>query len=343
MQSAYQTNIQQSQLSIYDQVQVGDPKLWIPTNDLESLLVTTLKGLSLKGLPLRTRSKILKSKVCEAMGYAVPSSFKRTQPRFPGQNLDMYAQKSRNLQIWNEEISPARRYAIIAIDEDDRVTTVKVVNGDALAKLDTTGTLTQKYQARVNLAGNQGTHLLTEKDTENLQKVLGVPSGTQFLNPAADPETSTLLPIENLFLKLESLVGITFSDIGSDQERNRGAILHEYVSKALGYTLHQDNGQFPDIRHQLLEIKLQTSPTIDLGLVSPDSTEPLDTQEMNGTHARHCDVRYAVFGASIRDRQVEITHLFLTNGEDFYSHFRQFQGKILNKKLQIPLPVSFFN
>jgi len=273
----------------------------------------------------------------------MPSSFKKTQPRFPGQNLDIYAQKSRNLQIWNEEISPARRYAIIAIDEDDRVTTVKVVNGDALAKLDTTGTLTQKYQARVNLVGNQGAHLLTQKDTENLQKALGVPSNTQFLNPAADPVTSTLLPIEDLFLKLESLVGITFSDIGSDQERNRGAILHEYASKALSYTLHQDNGQFPDIRNQLLEIKLQTSSTIDLGLVSPDSTELLDTQEMDGTHARHCDVRYAVFGASIRDHQVEITHLFLTNGEDFYNHFKQFQGKILNKKLQIPLPVSFFN
>lgn len=343
MQSVYSTNIQQSQLSIYDPIQIGDPTLWIPTNDLELLLTTALKDLSLKGLPLRTRSKIIKTRVCKAMGYPVPSSFKKTQPRFPGQNLDTYAQKSRNLQIWNEEISPARRYAIIAIDEEDRVTTVKVVNGDALAKLDTTGTLTQKYQARVNLTGNSGAYLLTSKDTDNLSQALTAEDSAQLLNPASDPGEKSLLPIEHLFSKLSSLLGVTFSDIGSDQERNRGAILHEYATKALGYTLHQDNGQFPDIRHQLLEIKLQTSPTIDLGLVSPDSDELLDTKEINDIQARHRDVRYAVFGASVTDGQVKITHLFLTNGEDFYHHFKQFQGKVLNKKLQIPLPTSFFS
>lgn len=343
MQSVYPTNIRQSQLSIYDSIQIGDPTLWIPTNDLELLLTAALKDVSLKGLPLRTRSKIIKTRVCEAMGYPVPVSFKKTQPRFPGQNLDTYTQKSRNLQIWNEEISPARRYAIIAVDADDCVTAVKVVNGDALAKLDTTGTLTQKYQAGVNLVDNSGAHLLTQNDTNNLRAALSNEDERPLLNPSSDPDEKSLLSIEKLFLKLQTLLGVTFSDIGSDQERNRGAILHEYAAKALGYTLHQDNGQFPDIRHQLLEIKLQTSPTIDLGLVSPDSTELLDTQEINGVHARHCDVRYAIFGASVNAGQVKITHLFLANGEDFFNHFRQFQGKVLNKKLQIPLPTSFFN
>jgi len=343
MQNVYASNIQKSGRSIYDPISIGDPALWIPTNDLEALLVISLKGLSLAGLPLRTRSKLLKSKVCEAMGYPLPSSFTKTQPRFPGQNLDIYAQKSHNLQIWNEEISPTRRYAIIAIDGNDVVTTVRVVNGDALAKLDTTGTLTQKYQAGVNLKENAGTHLLTSSDSNNLLPALSSGSEISLLNPSSDPDENTLMPISTLFAKLSSLIGINFSDIGSDQERNRGAILHEYVSKALGYSIHQDNGQFPDIRHQLLEIKLQTSPTVDLGLVSPDSTELLDTQIINGIHARHCDVRYAIFGATLSDGQVKITHLFLANGEDFFTHFRQFQGKVLNKKLQIPLPVSFFS
>lgn len=343
MQNVHAAAIQQSHLSIYDPIQVGDPTLWIPTNDLEILLTASLKGLSLKGLPLRTRSKVLKSRVCEAMGYPIPTSFKKTQPRFPGQNLDIYAQKSRNLQIWNEEISPARRYAIFAIDEDDTVTTVKVVNGDALAKLDTTGTLTQKYQAGVNLIGNEGVHLLSSYDTAELQRVTVSKNDIALLNPASDPDENSLMPITDIFSKLTSLIGTTFSDIGSDQERNRGAILHEYVSKALGYIEHQDNGQFPDVRHQLLEVKLQTSPTIDLGLVTPNSSELLDTQEIKGTHVRHCDVRYAIFGAKLYEGQVEITHFFLATGEDFFNHFRQFEGKVLNKKLQIPLPISFFN
>lgn len=343
MQNVHAAAIQQSQLSIYDPIQVGDPTLWIPTNELELLLTASLKGLSLKGLPLRTRSKVLKSRVCEAMGYPIPASFKKTQPRFPGQNLDIYAQKSRNLQIWNEEISPARRYAIFAIDEDDTVTTVKVVNGDALAKLDTTGTLTQKYQAGVNLIGNEGAHLLSSDDTTELQRVTVPKNNVALLNPAADPDENSLMTITDIFSKLTSLIGATFSDIGSDQERNRGAILHEYVSRALGYIEHQDNGQFPDVRHQLLEVKLQTSPTIDLGLVTPNSGELLDTQAIKGIQVRHCDVRYAIFGAKLLEGQVEITHFFLVNGKDFFNHFRQFEGKVLNKKLQIPLPVSFFN
>ena len=45
------------------------------------------------------------------------------------------------------------------------------------------------------------------------------------------------------------------------------------VDGYLGYSRYEDKGQFPDIRHQLLEVKLQTSPTIDLGLVLPSSTE----------------------------------------------------------------------
>ena len=78
-----------------------------------------------------------------------------------------------------------------------------------------------------------------------------------------------------------------FVNAGFDQERNRGAALHALVCKALGYAGYQDDGQFPDVRHQLLEVKLQTSPTIDLGLVRPDSTEPLDVPQIAGNIIRH--------------------------------------------------------
>jgi hypothetical protein len=33
----------------------------------------------------------------------------------------------------------------------------------------------------------------------------------------------------------------------------------------------------------------------------------------------------------------------LTTGESFFTRFTQFQGKVLNKKLQIPLPRDFFD
>ena len=63
---------------------------------------------------------------------------------------------------------------------------------------------------------------------------------------------------------------------------------------------------------------------------------------IEGKQIRPCDVRYAVFYARVATGQVELTHLFLTTGEGFFGRFAQFQGKVLNAKLQIPLPANFF-
>ena len=110
----------------------------------------------------------------------------------------------------------------------------------------------------------------------------------------------------------------------------------------LGSQAMQTTGQFPDVRQQLIEVKLQTSPTIDLGLVRPNSTEPLDMPQIQGLQLRHCDVRYALFYAVTDGSTVKLTHFLLATGNDFFVRFPQFQGKVLNKKLQIPLPNDFF-
>jgi hypothetical protein len=54
-------------------------------------------------------------------------------------------------------------------------------------------------------------------------------------------------------------------------------------------------------------------------------------------------VRYAVFYARVANGEVELTHVFVSTGEGFFSRFSQFQGKVLNAKLQIPLPSDFFD
>lgn len=95
----YVSNIRNSGLSIYNDIDFENQKLFIPLFALERILSDFLIGKSLNGLPLRTRSKIVKSLICEALGYPVPKSFIKTQPRFPGQNFDVYTQKSMNVQI----------------------------------------------------------------------------------------------------------------------------------------------------------------------------------------------------------------------------------------------------
>jgi len=101
--------IAKSGKSIYDMLH-DSPEFFFASGDLEAILRAGLVGLDLN-YPLRTRSKVLKSKICEILGYPVPASFKKSKPRFPGQDFDTYVQKSNNLQIWNEEITPTRRYA----------------------------------------------------------------------------------------------------------------------------------------------------------------------------------------------------------------------------------------
>ena len=338
----YKNAIQASGASIYTPIAIGHPEYWIPTPHLETLLNDAMRGLSLVGLPLRTRSKVVKMAVCNALGYPVPKSFAKTQPRFLGQQLDAYAQKAMNLQIWNEELSPTRRYAIIQVSQDDVVLKVKVVNGQELALLDTTGTITTKYQASLE-TGIASQELVSGFDTPHI--VPYVKASAVFdttVSPIDEPEAGALLPIAEIFERLSPLIGVSFADPGMDQERNRGAALHRLVCERLGYSRYEDNGQFPDVRHQLLEVKLQTSGTIDLGLVLPSSEGRVDIRQLGNHHPRHCDTRYALFYAATNGTVVTLTHLLVVTGADFFSRFRQFEGRVTNGKIQIPLPRSFF-
>jgi hypothetical protein len=346
----YAQNIQGSQLSIYDPIDPQDKALWIPRAELEALLNAGLSQFSLQGLPIRTRSKVVKQQICKILGYPVPRTFKKTQPRFIGQDFDVYIQKSNNLQIWNEDIQPDRRYVLVRVSAEDLIERVKVVTGDVLERLDTTGTLTQKYQARLSV-GVEPAELIVEKDTLPLQKLFDQnqadrktadrATGNQAISTDT-PIPQNLLPIAELFERLKPLVGQEFEDAGYDQERNRGAILHRLVCRQLGYEQCPDDGRFPDIRNQLLEIKLQTSSTIDLGLVRPNSEALLAMPEINGLRIRHCDVRYALFYGRTDGNMVVLSHFFLTTGAAFFSRFQQFQGQVVNRKIQIPLPKDFF-
>ena len=333
--------IRRSGLTIYDRIPSGRPDLYIASKKLEEMLVESLVGISLSGLALRTRSKFVKTEVCKAIGYPVPGSFKRTQPRFPGQNFDVYIQKSNNLQIWNEELDASRRYVIVQVDEDDRIGNVRVISGAELAKLDRTGTLTQKYQAALDV-GAEACELVSREDAIPAERI-GQKSSARLINPTEDPSLRSLIPIQMLFGILKCTIGMEIDYVGMDQERNRGSLLHEIVAKLLGYSGYADKGTFPDIPHQLLEIKLQTSRTIDLGLVTPDSLQALDYPALDGNIVlRHCDVRYALFYGELTGNRVRITNFYLTTGRDFFSRFRRFEGRVLNKKLQIPLPSDFF-
>lgn len=333
--------IAKSGKTIYDLLKEGDNSL-IPSLELESILKKGLLGLNLD-YPLRTRSKVLKSRVCEVLGYPVPSSFKRSKPRFPCQNFDTYVQKSNNLQIWNEDISPTRRYVIIRLDTNSKIVALRVVTGEVLAALDKTGTLTKKYQAK-SQAPVTASKLVSQSDSYAVSETIcNIPGKTlvfeQDNGRSLTIDFTGFLAIGDLYHELTKLNGSRLTDPGLDQERNRGAVLHRAVCDALNLPDSCDTGSCPDITEQLLEIKLQTAPTIDLGLICPDDTAPLDFLPA----VRHCDVRYAVFYGRVENSQVALEHVVLSRGADFFTFFQRFEGKVVNAKLQIPLPRDFFS
>lgn len=336
----YPKNIQESGMSIYDIISPYDSQLYIPTQDLEILLSNSIVGVSLAGLPLRTRSKVVKQEICKALGYPIPKSFRRTRPRFLGENFDVYTQKSLNVQIWNEDIDNNRRYVFLKVDDNDTITNVRVISGDQLIHLDRTGTLTQKFQARMN---SYHKNICSKFDSKTIEQWTLTDSSTNLssVNPNDYPRKDQLLRINELYRRLIPLVGKSVSYLDATQERNRGAELHEMICKHIGYTVFEDDGTYPDIGNQLLEIKLQTSPTIDLGLHSPEDGEAIIS--VGSTTFYSEDIRYAIFDGTVHGNHVILNNLYLVTGEDFSNYFQLFKGKGTNTKLQIPLPPDFFN
>lgn len=339
----YVKNIQQSGKTIYDTVSPDDEALYIPSSTLEQILDSALRGVSLQGYPLRTRSKVVKSEICKALGYPVPSSFRKTQPRFLSQNFDVYTQKSLNLQIWNEDIDPLRRYVLIRVDDEDTIRRVKVLTGDQLSKYDNTGTLTTKYQATMRHFPTSC--LFSAVDTPNVRKLLSsTPATIRLTAPNNFPIAGELLPIEIIYHRLLPLVSTCLHRIDALQERNRGAELHRKVCESLGYSFYADDGSYPDILNQLVEVKLQMSPTIDLGLHSPIEEKPFI--KINGVPFLSKDIRYVIFDASVDSSDASLVHLnclYVVTGLDFSKHFPLFGGKVQNAKIQLPLPSDFFD
>ena len=262
------------------------PEVVYTSAALEALLKHELVG-QVFDKPIRTRAKLAKQAVAVALGYPVPATLRKTKPRFPGQDLDVYVQQSTNLQIWNDEVNPTRRYAVLGLDGSNRVTSVRVVEGAQLATFDRTGTLTSKYQA-TRRAGADGSKLVSAGDTSPFIAELAPVDNLsddvlRGLDPVAMPTPGQVLSVAALHERLLGLVGRELPD--SPSERQRGEQLHRLACQALGLGSYADSGRFPDVVCQALEVKLQQAATIDLGMVTPASEEPA---VMLSPRLRHC-------------------------------------------------------
>ena len=78
------------------------------------------------------------------------------------------------------------------------------------------------------------------------------------------------------------------------------------ICDIIGYKEYDDTGQFPDLLNQLLEIKLQTCPTIDLGLILPNCDKPLQTGNNEFKNIKYKDASFATFVAENISNKIKL-------------------------------------
>ena len=316
---------------------------WLNKNTLAQTLTEKLYGLSLKGQALRTRNKSVKTAVFSALGYDVPRAFSKKGADLPAQDLDIYVQKATNLQIWNAKLERNRRYALVIVTEKDTVSHVEVVTGRTLAKWSTTGTLTAKHQAKLKLVFNASEPMhICGKDTERVIQWAAPNQDMAAAHATDSPSPGRVLPIKELAELLTPLHGQFLPYVGAVDDRLRAEGLYPMIAKALGYQTHSASSAFPHFPHQLLDVKLQMSETLDLGRNWSSSDSPLGLGiGAQAKFLRQRDVRFAVFYASKHGNRVRIDKIVLLPGARFWDVFSPMRNGGRNSKLQIRLPDDF--
>lgn len=149
-------------------------------------------------------------------------------------------------------------------------------------------------------------------------------------------EPNKVLPIEIIDERItDKLVGEKL-DI-SLSTKQRGQQLERMVAYQLGYKGMQDEdaleGGYPDIRNQMLEVKVQDSPTIDLGKYSPQFEEQINDNFTTRT------IRYLIALTNAMDGAID--GLIMCPGEELGKNFTYVSEKSF--KCQRSIPMSFFD
>ena len=150
-----------------------------------------------------------------------------------------------------------------------------------------------------------------------------------------EPDFNDLFSIQLLTeMVAKKLIGKT---LNANDTKNRGQELERFVLQLLGYSednFHVLAGGYPDILNQLLEVKVQDSPTVDLGKYSPETDEIV----MEGSDITTGDIRYLI---ALTNSQTNIIEgVVLVPGERLGEIFTYVRDTSF--KCQRSIPMSFF-
>ncbi|WP_299948831.1 hypothetical protein [uncultured Microbulbifer sp.] len=200
---------------------------------------------------------------------------------------------SYNLQVWNR--NPASesvqvqyangdnlqsgevRFVLAKVcPENHVITAVAVLTPDYIVdRFGKFGKPTVKHQLIISASARQSVldmpnGILFYDDDSNVGNISNINNLSE-KSIHDEPRQDTLVPLSHIrSIVEEKLIGL---EVKPAATKNRGQMLEEIFSSAMGYSISDQEllaGGYPDIRNQALEVKIQDSPTVDLGKYSPE-------------------------------------------------------------------------
>jgi hypothetical protein len=322
---------------------------------------TRTDGSNIRKLIASTLEKHSLPELAEQGQYEIVPPKAKGVPKITREFIDTYivtSGTSYNLQVWNR--IPATetllvkyesgeslkctdvRFVFVRIDtENNKIASVIILTPEYIEqKFGKFGKPTIKHQLLIS--GKVRNEIYERED-----KILSFPDSKKLsyqIRHEYEPPKSGMVEepsIQNLFsigllkkMVAEKLIGFKLDAAAT---KNRGQALEKKVLELLGYEVNENAllyGAFPDIRNQLLEVKVQDSPTVDLGKFSPEKEEVV----IEGSDLTTFDVRYLI---ALTNPKTEIIEgIILSPGEKLGELFSYVSAE--SYKCQRAIPMSFF-
>lgn len=301
------------------------------------------------------------TKYCDTAGDVEPLCAEKGVPKIKRELLDTYVVttgSSYNLQVWNripnsddvlieykngDKLTCADvRFAFVKVNPESHVIeSIIVTTPDYIERwFGKFGVPTIKWQLIISDSKrkeivSRNPPVLVEPDLnldEYLSEDITYHSMDMFDNPQAG-EIASIKSLEPVLIK--NLIG---KKIDSAATKNRGQSLEYGIISLLDYDVDKDStlaGGYPDLPNQALEIKVQDSPTVDLGKYTPQ----FETEIYSDLNITTENIRYLI---ALMGRETnEVEGFILVPGKSLGDHFSYVADK--NFKCQRSIPMSFFD
>lgn len=317
-------------------------------SDLRKLVSSTLEN---HGLP----------DTASESEYEIVPTRKKGVPKILREFIDTYVVTtgtSYNLQVWNRVPAStsllikyesgeslrccAVRFVLVRVDTaTSEIASILVLSAEYIeSRFGWFGKPTVKHQLMISSKARQRvctdpTRILSYPDSKKLSYRIRHDYSPPNSGMVMEPGPRDLFSIELLReLVAEKLIGMRLDAAAT---KNRGQNLERMTLALLGYTSGEKDllhGGFPDIRNQMLEVKVQDSQTVDLGRFSPEHEEVI----IEDGNITTFDIRYLI---ALTDPSTGIIEgVILAPGERLGELFSYISAQ--SYKCQRSIPMAFF-